>query len=110
MELIERGSHYILTPNIQSITEKDVKTIDNTVTKLKKPVVIDMNGIYSCVNSFYYLLKKLGNMTLINPESDLLTTLFITGFDKYVKIFTEEVSLEDNSRALINRKFSVVNK
>lgn len=110
MEIKERGSHYVLTPNIQSITENDVRTINNTVTKLKKPVVIDMSGIDNCVNSFYYMLKKLGNLTLINTESGLLTTLFITGFDKYVKIFTEEISYEDNSRALINRNFSIVNK
>ena len=85
-----------------------MKVISRTISKIKKPVVIDMGGIDSCVNSFYHMLKKMGNLTLVNPESSLLTTLFITGFDKYVKIFTEEVSLEDNTRALINRKFAIV--
>ena len=109
MEILERDSHYILAPNIQSITEKDVRTISNTIAKLRKPVVLDMCGIDTCVNSFYSMLKQMGNLTIVNPESNLLTTLFITGFDKYVRIFTEEVSLEDRSRELINRRLSVVN-
>ena len=108
MEIKEKDSHYILFPNIQTITEDDVKVIRRAISKLKKPVVLDMCGIDNCVNSFYYMLKNLGNLTIVNPESNLLTTLFITGFDKYVKIFNEEVSLEDNTRALINRKFAIV--
>ena len=108
MEIFDKDTHYLLNPNIQTITEKAARQIYDCVKSLDKPAVIDMYGVEDCVNGFFKILQKMSNMSLFNIDSKILSTIFMTGYDKYVTIYGDEVAYEDNSRALINRQFNIV--
>ena len=108
MEICDKKSYYLLSLNIPTITEDSVNAITDLIADLTKPVVIDMNGVETCVNAFYQMFKKYDNITLLNIDLRLLSTIFMTGFDKYVKIYGETVSFEDKSRELVNRKLCIV--
>jgi len=79
-----------------------------TINKLNKPVVIDLDGVEDCVNDFYRMFEMFSDLTLLNVESRMLSTIYMTGFDKFVTIYGEDVSFEDKSRQLVNRKLSLV--
>ncbi len=108
MKLSDMKSHYVLSPNTPTITDKTVCDMFLTMNKLKKPVVIDLDGVEDCVNDFYRLFEMFSDLTLLNVESRMLSTIYMTGFDKFVTIYGENVSFQDKSRQLINRKFSIV--
>ena len=101
-------SHYVLSPNTPTITDKTVCDMFLTINKLNKPVVIDLDGVENCVNDFYRMFEMFSNLTLLNVESRMLSTIYMTGFDKFVTIYGEDVSFEDKSRQLVNRKLSLV--
>ena len=101
-------SHYVLSPNTPTITDKTVCDMFLTINKLNKPVVIDLDGVEDCVNDFYRMFEMFSNLTLLNVESRMLSTIYMTGFDKFVTIYGEDVSFEDKSRQLVNRKLSLV--
>ena len=101
-------THYVLLPKVSTITDKTVCEIETVLSKLTKPVVIDLDGVDSCVNNFYRLFEKYSGITLLNTDSKLLAMLYITKFDKFVKIYGDLVSYQDNARELINRRFHIV--
>lgn len=101
-------SHYVLSPNTPTITDKTVCDMFLTMNKLSKPVVIDLDGVEDCVNDFYRMFEMFSDITLLNVESRILSTIYMTGFDKFVTIYGEDVSFEDKSRPLVKRRLSVV--
>lgn len=101
-------SHYVLFPGTPTITDKTVCDMFTTLNKLNKPVVIDLDGVGECVNDFYRMFEMFSDITLLNVESQMLSTIYMTGFDKFVTIYGENVSFEDKSRQLVNRRLSIV--
>ena len=101
-------SHYVLSPKTPTITDKTVCDMFLTINKLKKPVVIDLNGVDDCVNDFYRMFEMFSDITLLNVDSKVLSTIYMTGFDKFVTIYGEDVSFEDKSRSLVKRKLRLV--
>jgi hypothetical protein len=79
-----------------------------TINNLKKPVVIDLDGVEDCVNDFYRMFEMFSDLTLLNVDSKMLSTMYMTGFDKFVTIYGEDVSFEDKKNELINRKLCIV--
>ena len=108
MKLSDMKSHYVLFPNTPTITNKTVCDMFLTINNLKKPVVIDLNGVEDCVNDFYRMFEMFSDLTLLNVDSKMLSTLYMTGFDKFVTIYGEDVSFEDKKNELINRKLCIV--
>lgn len=108
MKISDMKSHYVLSPNTPTITDKTVCDMFLTINKLNKPVVIDLDGVEDCVNDFYRMFEMFSDLTLLNVESRMLSTIYMTGFDKFVTIYGEDVSFEDKSRQLVNRKLSLV--
>ena len=108
MEICDIGTYSLVSVGTPTITEEDVAEIKDFMKNTQKPVIIDMIGVESCINKYYTLFKKYPGITLLNTDSKVLTTLFITGFDRYVKIFDDNVAFEDNLRELKQRRFCVV--
>ena len=108
MRLCDNETYYLLSPKNPTIDEKEVEKIYSKIKKLDKPVVLDLQNVNQCVNKFFVMFKKLKNLKLVNVENQILSTIFITGFDRYVKIYGEEISLAENKRELINRRLHPV--
>lgn len=108
MKLSDMKSHYVLSPNTPTITELSVCDMFSTLNKLKKPVVIDLDGVDDCVNDFFRLFEMFSDLTLLNVDSQILSTIYMTGFDKFITIYGEDVSYNDKSRSLVRRNLSIV--
>ena len=46
--------------------------------------------------------------SIINMNDKMLASLYITHYDKYVKVFTNDVDLFANKHEVINRRFTLV--
>ena len=107
MDIISNGKFNLLSPAVANRDEVVVLEMFRQIDKhTDKSYVIDMTGVVSCVNRFFVMLSELVNsdISLVNVDSRILSALYLTGFDKYVKIYGDEVSLEENRNQLINRR------
>lgn len=107
MKLYDTDNCCFISFDETTITDNLVNKISNALKHKCKPTIIDLQGVNNCVNKFYFLFKEFNDIVLVNIDSLILSTLFITGFDKYVKIYGEPVSLEDKKHELINRRFKI---
>lgn len=110
MDLKQDSELYLLSPAVTNIDENVVSELSAQMYRqTNKNLVIDMTGVVSCVNRFFVMLSEITdkNVTLVNVDSVILSVLYMTGFDKYVKIFGDEVSLSENANQLINRRMYV---
>ncbi|MCD8377490.1 MAG: hypothetical protein LUB59_01735 [Candidatus Gastranaerophilales bacterium] len=111
MKVSDENNRYIITPAVTSITGTVLSEIVNLLSGLnsQKQVVFDLTGVESCINSFFVLLKKLScEAVIVNPESTLLALLYMSGFDRCVKIYGDMLSMNENRRELINRRFTII--
>ncbi len=108
MDLYNKNGHIFLRPNIHTITANDVQKIKSFLKKKSCPLVLDMEAVEECVNDFYRMFSDFKNISLVNMSSRMLSMLYITGFDRYVDIYEDDISLEEHMRSLVNRKLSLV--
>ncbi len=108
MKLSDMKSHYVLSLNTPTITELNVCEMFTTLNRLNKPVVIDLDGVDDCVNDFFRIFEMFSDLTLLNVDSQILSAIYMTGFDKFVTIYGEDISYNDKSRSLVKRNFSLV--
>ena len=101
----------IVDINLKNIDENAVKTIYDMVSKNKtSSVVLDLSRVDTCVTNFFEMFKrKRGKkLMLVNVDSKILATLYMTGYDKFVRIFEDKLSLLDDKNELINRRFMLI--
>lgn len=108
MDLYSKNGHAILHPNIHTITTDDVQKIKSLIKRESCPLVLDMEAVEECVNDFYRMFVEFSGISLVNMDSKMLSMLYVTGFDRYVDIYEDDISLEENMRSLVNRKLSLV--
>lgn len=94
------------TKNIDSNT---VNKIYDMVSKSESSIAIDLHRVESCVTEFFEMFSQLNKkISLVNVDSKILATLYMTDYDKFVRIFEDNLSLEADRYELINRKFTLV--
>lgn len=112
MEIIAGGKKTILNPAVTILNETIVSQIEKQISQYSQDtqLVINLEQTEVCVNKFFSMLSKLKhyNISLVNVDSRILSAIYMMKFDKYVKIFGDDVSLYEDSNELINRRFSVV--
>lgn len=107
METYKKGGKWFFKPNVRTITSSITEEIYGFSKKRIISPVIDMTGVESCTNEFLFMLADIAPI-LVNTTSEILSVIYITGYDKYTRIFEDFVSLEDNKRELLNRKLKLV--
>ncbi len=111
MEIRENKNIFIITPLCSKLTERDTERIFKKVSKETRQVAIDLNYVTDCSIEFIESLKELATkktLGVFNIPSDIFVLLNIMNLDKNIKMFVSELDFEENSRQIINRKFSVV--
>lgn len=108
MNLSDKDTYCVVTFSESIITNSTVRKIIDVLNTNKKTLVIDLTGVRNCVNNFFKLFRTYSDIVLINTDSLILSTLYVTGFDKYVKIYGDRVSFEEKKNELINRRFELV--
>ena len=107
----ETENHIILCPNFKIFSQKAIDEVTNLLNKQprNKDIAIDMSNILSISDKFLDLINKSEEkIILLNTPADIMVILNLTNSDKNVKLFTNNIDLEEDKRELRNRKFSVV--
>ena len=111
MEIRENKNVFIITPLCRNLTKRDFERIFDNALKETRQVAIDLNYVTDCSIEFIESLKELANsitLGIFNIPSDIFVLFNIMHLDKCANLFVSELDFEENSRQIINRKFSVV--
>ena len=109
--MYETENHIILCPNFKMLTPKVVGEILDVInTQLdEKTVAIDMANVCSISTAFLDMINSTPKkIALLNTSAEILVLLNLTDSDKYVRLFTNIIDLEEDKRELRNRKFAIV--
>lgn len=98
----------IFKPNVTNIDKSAVTQIYDMLSQSKDNVALDLGNVKSCVNEFFEMLSKLAKVSLVNVDSSILATLYMTGYDRFVRVFEDTLSLEADKYEIINRRFKTV--
>ena len=110
MEIRENDKLCIIAPIQDELSDYKVKKIVDRINKETRKVSIDLSNVQSCSNCFIESLAKLQNknLSIFNINSDIFVLFNIMNIDKTIKLFVSELDFEEDTRRLINRKFSIV--
>ena len=101
----------IISLKLEHIDKKSVQKISNMLSNSKSQslITIDLGNVKSCVVEFFEMLSKIKpKISLINVDSHILAGLYMTGYDKFVRVFEDEFSLYSDKHEIINRRFSLI--
>ena len=93
--------------NIESLTNSIKNLFSGGYTK----ILLDMSNVRSIDNTFLNFLKRYQNnldINLFNLDSNIMSILFLTKFNKYVKIYNTETEAKEAIRPIIKRNLSLV--
>ena len=107
----ETENHIILCPNFKIFSQKAVDEVTDLIKNkpLSKNIAIDMSNVYSISDKFLEMINNSSErLILLNTPADIMVILNLTNSDKNVKLFANNIDLEEDKREIRNRKFSLV--
>lgn len=110
MEIRENDTLCVITPIQSELSDYKVSRIINKIDKETRKVSIDLSNVESCSIFFIESLMKLKNknISIFNINSDIFVLFNIMNIDKSIKLFVSELDFVEDTRQLINRRFSIV--
>ena len=110
MEIRDNKDFCIITPLCNILEGKRIAKIFDRIKTETRRVAIDLNHVQNCSIEFIEALnsvqtKKIG---IFNIPSDIFVLFNIMNIDKNLNLFVSELDFEENSRKLINRRFTVL--
>lgn len=112
---MKSSDSFLMVIKDNKIDSGNIDSLFNSVRNLLfngyKNIFLDMNNVESVDNSFLNFLKKSGDhvdLNLFNLNSNIMSVLFITKFDKFVKIYNAETDAKEALKPIIKRNFSLV--
>lgn len=110
MEIRENNTVCIFTPLCEKLDSYDIKKLFDRIERESRKVAIDLSYVQDCTIEFVDKLKNYAgkDLGIFNIASDLFVLFNIMNLDKSVNLFVSEIDFEENSRQIINRKFSVI--
>jgi len=111
MEIKDNTTSCIFAPSCPKLTATESRILFDEIKKEKRTVGIDLKYVYDCTIEFITELKRVGvlkNIGIFNIPSDIFALFNIMGIDKTVKLYVSESDFQEDSRQLLNRKFSIV--
>lgn len=113
MKIYSTPTHYILNPDCHNITSADADFLGVAYKSMPKDkqCAFDLSIVDTCSNKFFMMFEKVSKVkpiSIINANDRILASLYLMKYDKFVKIFTNDVDLFDDRHEVINRRFSLV--
>ena len=87
-----------------------LKNLLNTIVE-GKTIALDLQHVECMCAEFLDFLKENSNrkkISLINLQAELFALLNLTEYDKFTNIFLNEIDYIEQKRALINRRFTLL--
>ena len=112
---MKSSDSFLMVIKDDKIESGNIDSLFNSVRNLLfngyKNIFLDMNNVESVDNSFLNFLEESGDhvdLNLFNLNSNIMSVLFITKFDKFVKIYNAETDAKEALKPIIKRNFSLV--
>ena len=112
---MKSSDSFLMVIKDNKINSDNIDFLLNSVRNLffngYKNIFLDMNNVESVDNSFLNFLEKsdkLVDLNLFNLNSNIMSVLFITKFDKFVKIYNAEIDAKEALKPIVKRNFSLV--
>ncbi len=112
---MKSSDSFLMVIKDNKINSDNIDFLLNSVKNLffngYKNIFLDMNNVESVDNSFLNFLEKsdkLVDLNLFNLNSNIMSVLFITKFDKFVKIYNAEIDAKEALKPIVKRNFSLV--
>lgn len=111
MEIRENENVCIITPLSEKLDKRESQRLINEVNNENKRISLDLSLVHDCTVDFIEALRNLSkdkDIGIFNISSDIFALFNYMNMDKYVKLFVCETDFEENSRQLVNRRFSIL--
>lgn len=113
MKIYSTPTHYILNPDCHEITAEmaDFLGVAYKSMPKDKSVAFDLSIVDTCSNKFFLMFEKVSKIrgvSIINMNEKMLASLYLMKYDKYVKIFANDIDLFADKHEVKNRRFSLV--
>lgn len=110
MEIRENKNICIIKPISSKLDKRKTDKILSKIANETRRVALDLSSIQDCTIEFIEELRNKidKDFGIFNIPSDIFVLFNIMNLDKSVKLFVSESDFEEDSRRLINRKFSII--
>ena len=109
MEIRENEKICIIAPICSKIDAYKTKKILEEIESEHRQIALDLAYVSDCSIDFIDALKNLKKkIGLFNISSDIFVLFNVMNLDKTTKLFVSEIDFEEDSRQLVNRKFTLV--
>lgn len=111
MEIRDNDKFYIIAPLNPKLDKREAVRISAETLNENRLIGLDLRYVYDCTVDFLEELRKLckiKDIGIFNINSDIFTLFNYMNADKFARLFVSELDFEEDSRQLINRKFTIV--
>ena len=111
MEIRENDKVYIIAPLCSKLDDYSLGRVKKEILNEQRDVALDLSYTQDCTIEFIEGLKSIAqnkSFGIFNIPSDIFIMFNFMNMDKYVRLFVSELDFEEDTRQLINRKFTVV--
>ena len=113
MKIFTTPTHYILNPDCHIIIPEiaDFLCVAYKSMPKDKKVAFDLSIVETCSNKFLMMFKNLykeREIEIINANQGILVSLYLMKYDRFVKIYSNDLDMFESKREIINRRFSLV--
>ena len=111
MEIRDNNSVYILAPLSPVLDKNEAKRVFFNLEQETRRIALDLSYVVDCTADFFEALNEFSKkkeVSLFNITSDIFVLLNSLGLDRCIKLFVSELDFEENSREIVNRRFSLV--
>ena len=101
----------IFAPLSVKLDKRVCRRLFSKLNNESRQIALDLSYVADCTIDFCEALTEISkrkNVSIFNIPSDIFALFNIMNIDKCTNLFVSEIDFEENSRRLINRKFSFV--
>ena len=110
MEIRENKDFYIMAPLAEKFDMRRIERVAKSIKNETRKIAIDLKYVHDCTVDFIDFVNSLKgkDISIFNIPSDIFVLLNIMNLDKSIKIFVSEIDFKEDTRQIINRKFSII--
>lgn len=111
MEIRDNEQLCIYAPLSKKLTSYESDRLYSEIISEKRRVGIDLYYVYDCTVEFIERIKEISQkkkVGIFNIPSDIFALFNIMELDKCADLYVSELDFAENSRQLLNRRFTIV--
>ncbi len=106
---------FLMVVKDAKIDRRNIKVLEKAIYKLflegYTHVCLDMKNVKFIDNTFLeflFRMQKEISLNMYNINQDIMSTLFLTKFDRFVKIYNNEIDTAEELKPIVKRRFAIL--